>query len=124
MISTQNFEDYESQSIYINIDDDYNYIDKIKLIPEILNKYNFNTNKNYDFIKLCILQIHSEYSLFLNCKQKDDDIYCFEVNIFNHKYLINIYKDIESRTFTIEFININMLEDIFKLIFKKIKNCL
>jgi hypothetical protein len=120
MIKTQLFEDYESHSIYINIDN-YDYIDNIKLIPDTLSKYHFITTKNYDFIKLCILQIHSEYSLFLNCKQKNNDIYCFEVNIFNYKYNINIYKDIESKTFIIEFININMLEDIFKLIFKKIK---
>jgi hypothetical protein len=121
MINTQIFEHYEPTSFFINI---YNNIDTTKQIPNILSKYNFITTKNYDFIKLCILQIHSEYSLFLNCKQKDNDIYCFEVNIFNHKYLINIYKDIESKTFIVEFININMLEDIFKLMFNKIKICL
>jgi len=114
------FGKYDSKFI-INFMNYNKHFCKIKQIPLNISVYNFTSNKNYESIKNIILKIHSNYSMFLNCKQKENNIFCFEITCFNFKYIINIYKDIESNFFVIEFININMIENIFKLLFTKTK---
>jgi hypothetical protein len=90
------------------------------LPPNQLGVYSHISSRSFDFIISLIYKIHLFYKPFLCIYLDSFDPNTFTVSTLGLSYKIYIYADIESDTYIVEFVNINMLEHVISIIFEKL----
>ena len=106
-----------SQDYIIDIPNQYK-IGRI-LPPNKLGSFHFFSSRSFEFIVYQIQKVHNAFKPFL-WVYSDINTNKFTIISFYTSYNIYIYADIESNMYIIEFINVNMSEEIFSKIYKEL----
>jgi len=110
---------YEPRDYIINIGDVSN-LGRI-LPPNKLGVYSHTSSRCFDFIISQIQKIHLFYKPLLWIRADSFDSNTFTVTTLGFRYKIYIYVDIESDTYIVEFVNVNMPEHVISNIFEKLR---
>jgi hypothetical protein len=96
------------------------------LPPNKLGTYSCVSLKSFESIIMQIQKIHSLYCplIWLHSDSYDPNTFTVTTLGIATSYKIYVYADIESDTYIVELININMPENIILSIFKKICLCI
>jgi hypothetical protein len=106
--------DYSKLDYVINISESYK---SGIAFPENLGAFNYSTTRSFESIIKVIKKIHENFKplLWLHFDPQNKNI--LTATCLHMSYKIYIYNDIESNMYIIDFVNVNMLEDIFSRVF-------
>jgi hypothetical protein len=90
-------------------------------VPQNLGPLNIRTNASFEFINEQIQKIHKEFKPFLWLHQDPHNDFVFTITCLHMSYKISIYVDLESDSYVVEVLNVNMLGDVVSRIFEELK---
>lgn len=115
---------YDSDHYVIDIPDQYEYKVGLTLPPNQLGTYSRVSYKSFDSIVNQIQKIHSTYRPFLWVCSDICEPGIFTVTTLGLSYKIYIYTDLESDTYIVELVNVNMPGSVISNIFEKLTQVL